>query len=168
MYMNTTSPAVYVGTYHKYNGGSIAGQWLDLTDFDSEADFYAACGEIHDDESQPEFMFQDWERIPSKHVSETNVNWAFIEAFIQAEAEGQIDAFVAWAEYTGKCDYDGFQGDYRGAAASEEDYAREFVDDCGLLSDVPEYIHNYFDFEAYARDLFSGELTFVDGYVFSV
>jgi antirestriction protein len=36
-----TTPSVYVGTYHKYNCGSIAGAWLDLTDFDSSEEFYA-------------------------------------------------------------------------------------------------------------------------------
>ncbi|MFT2869362.1 antirestriction protein ArdA, partial [Escherichia coli] len=35
-----TTPSVYVGTYHKYNCGSIAGAWLDLTDFDSSEEFY--------------------------------------------------------------------------------------------------------------------------------
>ena len=26
-------PRIYVGTYAKYNAGSIAGQWLDLEDY---------------------------------------------------------------------------------------------------------------------------------------
>ncbi|OVZ88312.1 antirestriction protein [Yersinia kristensenii] len=167
MSMSTTTPAVYVGTYHKYNCGSIAGQWLYLTDFDSEEDFYAACGKIHGDEPHPELMFQDWEGIPSKLVSESHVDWAFIEAFKQAEEERQSDAFVAWAEYSNGCDYDAFQDAYRGESSCEEDYAREFVENCGLLNDVPEFLRDYFDFEAYARDLFSCGLTFVDGYVFS-
>lgn len=57
--MSTTTPAVYVGTYHKYNCGSIAGKWLDLTEFDDEQDFFAACSELHADEEDPELMFQD-------------------------------------------------------------------------------------------------------------
>ena len=33
--MNTQSTArVYVGTYEKYNNGSIAGAWIDLEDHD--------------------------------------------------------------------------------------------------------------------------------------
>ncbi|HIB5071512.1 TPA: antirestriction protein ArdA, partial [Escherichia coli] len=27
--MSVVAPAVYVGTWHKYNGGSIAGRWFD-------------------------------------------------------------------------------------------------------------------------------------------
>ena len=51
---------VYVGTYNKYNNGNIKGEWLDLSKFRDEEAFYAKCGEIHKDESDPEFMFQDY------------------------------------------------------------------------------------------------------------
>ncbi|WP_241389618.1 MULTISPECIES: antirestriction protein ArdA [Serratia] len=167
MSMSTTTPAVYVGTYHKYNCGSIAGQWFDLTDFDSVEDFYAACSTLHADEDDAEFMFQDWEGIPTQFASETQVSWAFIDAYKQADNEGRAAAFFAWSEYSGECDYDKFDEAYRGEADSEEAYACEFVEDCGLLSEVPESLRDYFDFEAYARNLFTGGLVFVDGYVFS-
>ena len=35
------------------------------------------------------------------------------------------------------------------------------------LSDVPEHLRMYFDYEAWARDWFSSGLVLVDGYVFS-
>ncbi len=63
MTSSVTVPAVYVGTYHQYNGGSIFGKWFDLTDFDDEDEFYDACRALHAAEDDPEFMFQDWEGI---------------------------------------------------------------------------------------------------------
>jgi hypothetical protein len=60
MTSSVTVPAVYVGTYHQYNGGSIFGKWFDLTDFDDEDEFYDACRALHAAEDDPEFMFQDW------------------------------------------------------------------------------------------------------------
>ncbi len=33
--------------WHKYNCGSIAGRWFDLTTFDDERDFFAACRALH-------------------------------------------------------------------------------------------------------------------------
>ncbi|MFW8253940.1 antirestriction protein ArdA, partial [Klebsiella pneumoniae] len=50
MRTTTTTPAVYVGTYHKYNCGSIFGKWFDLTEFDGREDFYEACQALHADE----------------------------------------------------------------------------------------------------------------------
>lgn len=164
--MSTTTPAVYVGTYHKYNCGSIFGKWFDLTEFDSKEDFIGACHELHANEHDPELMFQDWEGSPSQFASESSVEWAFVEGYRRAEEEGRAAAFFAWADYTGDSDYDAFDDAYRGEAASEEDYAYEFVQDTGLICDVPESLRMYFDYDAYARDLFSSGLVFVDGYVF--
>ena len=36
--MSTTTLTVYVGTWHKYNCGSIFGKWFHLTDFDGKED----------------------------------------------------------------------------------------------------------------------------------
>ncbi len=143
------------------------GKWFDLTDFDDEDEFYDACRALHAAEDDPEFMFQDWEGIPSQFASESSVKWAFIEAFRQAQDEGRAAAFVAWAEYTGECDYDAFDDAYCGEAESEEDFAYGFVEDHGLLNEVPESLRVYFDYEAYARDLFSSGYVFHEGYVFS-
>ncbi|MCO5748756.1 antirestriction protein ArdA, partial [Citrobacter freundii] len=74
----TTTPAVYVGTYHKYNCGSLTGKWFDLTDFDEKEDFLDACHALHANEHDPELMFQDWEGIPSQFASESSVDWDFI------------------------------------------------------------------------------------------
>ena len=38
---------VYVGTYGKYNNGSLFGAWLDLSDYSDKEDFYEACRELH-------------------------------------------------------------------------------------------------------------------------
>ncbi|HCI8531359.1 TPA: antirestriction protein ArdA, partial [Klebsiella pneumoniae] len=47
------------------------------------------------------------------------------------------------------------------------DFAYGFVEDHGLLNEVPESLRVYFDYEAYARDLFSSVYVFHEGYVFS-
>lgn len=55
---------VYVGTYAKYNNGSLFGKWLDLSDYSDKEEFIEACWELHKDEEDPELMFQDYENIP--------------------------------------------------------------------------------------------------------
>jgi len=167
MSMSTTTPAVYVGTYHKYNCGSIYGKWFDLTDFEGPEDFREACQAFHADEWDAEFMYQDWEGIPSAFVSESSINWEFIDAYKRACDDRREAAFIAWVEYTGECDYDAFEDGFCGEADSEEDYAQEIVEDHGLLDGVPQMLRSYFDYEAYARDLFSSGYVFHDGYVFA-
>lgn len=57
-------PRVYVGTYGKYNAGSLAGAWLELSQFDNFDAFMKKCKELHKDERDPEFMIQDVELWP--------------------------------------------------------------------------------------------------------
>ena len=37
---------IYVGTYAKYNNGSIAGAWLNLDDYSDKDAFLAACRKL--------------------------------------------------------------------------------------------------------------------------
>lgn len=164
--ISTTTPAVYVGTYHKYNCGSLAGKWLDLTDFDEKEDFLEACYALHANEHDPELMFQDIEGIPSQFCSESSVDWDFIAAYKQAKEEGKDSAFIAWTEYSGECDFDAFEDAYYGEAVSEEDFAVDYVNEHSLLSAIPESLRGYFDYDAFARDLFIDTFNFIDGYVF--
>lgn len=55
---------VYVGTYKKYNEGSVKGGWLDLSDYATYGEFLTACHKLHKDEHDPEFMIQDSECFP--------------------------------------------------------------------------------------------------------
>ena len=71
--MRDDAPALYVGTYSKYNSGSIKGAWVDLEDFAGDRDgFYQRCAEIHADEVDPEFMFQDYQCLPCAFYCESN------------------------------------------------------------------------------------------------
>lgn len=77
--MNENTTKVYVGTYGKYNAGSIAGKWMDLTDYPTYQDFLGACKELHKDEHDPEFMIQDWDNVPDgfprlEWISESEFN----------------------------------------------------------------------------------------------
>lgn len=55
---------VYVGTYAKYNSGSLSGKWISLKNCKSYSDFIQKCREAHEDEDDPEFMIQDTEDFP--------------------------------------------------------------------------------------------------------
>ena len=59
--MDLSEARIYVGTYAKYNNGSLQGEWVELSDFYDLDGFMERCSEIHEDEEEPEYMFQAWE-----------------------------------------------------------------------------------------------------------
>lgn len=152
---------VYVGTYHKYNNGSIDGDWLDLSEYSSKQDFLEACAELHKDENDPELMFQDWEDIPLQLIGESYIDektWDWLEL---SESERQTVALYldeidcdAPIETALEC--------YDGEHDSEQDWARDYWDQSGLVSQLPDYAQNYIDYDQFARDArMGGDMVFV-------
>jgi len=158
---------VYVGTYAKYNSGSIFGKWLEISDYYDKAAFIEACSELHSDEEDPEFMFQDWESIPESHISESHIDesvWKLSEAY-EEYGIGAVNAYLAVS--CGKWSEDDFSDRYRGEFKSWEDMAEELVADTGMLDSIPENLRYYFDYEKYARDIrLNGDMVEHDGYFF--
>lgn len=60
------TPALYVGTYAKYNAGDLAGAWIDLQACEDKETFFNVCRALHGDEDYPELMFQDFRRFPKE------------------------------------------------------------------------------------------------------
>ena len=91
----------YVGTYGKYNGGSLAGGWLDLSDYATYQDFLKACKELHKNESDPEFMIQDWENLPDGFAAD---EWIGEDDFndIKAAMQGEEKESVRIIDYSEK------------------------------------------------------------------
>ena len=171
---NLSEARIYVGTYAKYNDGSLFGKWMDLSDYSDSEEFFDACKELHADEEDPELMFQDYENIPKGLINES---WLSPNIFEVIEAVTKLDdtqqeAFAVWLNFTSsdisKEAIDdlisSFEDDYQGEYGSEEDYAYEVIDEC--YPDLPEFAKTYFDYEKFARDLFIGDYYYDEGYVF--
>lgn len=58
------NPRIYVGTWAKYNAGSLSGEWLALKDYDNYSELCEVMRAIHEDESDPEPMIQDCDDFP--------------------------------------------------------------------------------------------------------
>lgn len=158
---------IYVGTYKKYNEGNLFGEWLDLADYSDEEEFLEACHELHEDEEDPELMFQDWEGIPEGLVTECTVSpdcWEVLEAYDEHDA-GAVNAYLSM--FGGTWSSRDFEDRYHGQFSSWQDMAEELLDSTGQLEDIPENLRSYFDYEAYARDMrLGGEMCEEDGYFF--
>jgi len=158
-------PRIYVGTYAKYNNGSIEGAWLDLEDYACAQDFTEACLELHADEPDPELMFQDWEDIPDCFISECSIDedfWLYMD-----DDHCDDEAKEAYCSCFGEWDESDFEDRYAGKFSSWEDMAKDYVESTGMLHDVPDNLKNYFDYGAFANDIrCSGEMCEENGYFF--
>lgn len=171
--INLEEASIYVGTYAKYNDGSLFGKWLNLSDYTGIDEFWDACRSLHKDEEDPEFMFQDWEHIPRALISESYLSAKFFElrSALESLSDTEQEPFFLWFE-NGHYDLNegdadelvaNFQNEYVGAYNSESDYAREYVE---LNHNLPEFALNHLDYDSVARDLFSDGYWFSEGHVF--
>ena len=161
-------PAIYCGTYGKYNNGSLDGAWLDLEVFDSYDEFLEICALLHDDEDDPEFMFQDYQGFPREWYDESGLKESFdnIVEYCKLD-ENDREVFDAYYEWSGNADFAHFRDHYMGKFDTEEDFAEYIVSECYDLDNMMGDLSFYFDYERYARDLFMTDYAFCDGYVFS-
>lgn len=164
---------VYVGTYGKYNNGSLAGKWLDIADYASDEEFYEACAELHKDEpdSRRELMFQDWSDVPDGLISESSISDVLFGLVQEAKSmsDDEQEALAEWLADHGRDTaadlVEEFHDEYVGDYDSEEDFAQQMVDE-GIFGDIPESIAFYIDYEAVARDLFIDGYWYSNGHVF--
>ncbi len=154
---------IYVGTYKKYSEGSIKGAWLDLEDYACKGDFYEACAELHSDEVDPEYMFQDHEDIPDFFIGESWIKdefWSYMDCNMD---EGVKAAYV---EAKGQWDEEDCESSYIGEFRSFTKLA-EYLGAVADLSEIPAHLQYYFDYEAYGRDIrLGGDVVEENGYFF--
>lgn len=80
------------------------------------------------------------------------------------------EAKIAYVGWIGIWSSDGFDDCYAGDYSDESDprlsFAYDLVDESGLLDDVPEKLQWYFNYDAYARDLFLDGFHEEAGFIF--
>jgi len=156
--------SVHVGTYNKYNNGSIKGAWVDLTKFSDHDSFIDHCKELHSDEIDPEFMYQDFENFPKEFYSESSIDpelWDFLN--LDDDDKELLNAYH-------EAGFDGDIEDARDAFAGQFDddysFAWDMLENSGDLSLIPDHLQCYFDIEKFARDLMF-DYSEANGYYFT-
>lgn len=154
---------IYVGTYAKYNNGSIAGEWLTLSDYADKDEFLEACAALHSDEHDPEFMFQDIDGEHFGMISESSIDddlWELINTLDDDEAE-------IYAAYRKNFDgsWNECQDKYVGQFKDDKDFAWEWAEMNGDINKDVQWPYSCIDWEDAARDLMQGFLE-ENGYYF--
>lgn len=152
---------LYVGTYAKYNNGSIEGAWMDLDAYADRDAFLEACKNLHRDEVDPELMFQDFEGFPRGFYNESAAPPAELWEWLELDEVEQelLEVYQEHIDQHGTVETarESFLGKY----TSPEDWASSFLEDTGGLEGVPEHLKNYIDYEAYARDAGYNGMSFI-------
>ena len=153
---DSDEPALYCGTYGKYNSGNLSGMWVDLSEFGSYEYFIDFCKAIHADEEDPELMYQDFANIPDSlyHESMGEKGFEKIMEYCELCDEYGVSAVDDFLEWDSSDDLDMMPDAYVGVYDSEEDFAEEIVSDCYDLDNMMGSLACYFDYEKFARDLF--------------
>lgn len=150
--------AVYVGTWHKYNSGSLYGLWVDVDTFEDADEFLKFCRAIHADEEDPELMFQDTCNIP-EHFTDTHTDSFFANSF--------FDFSNNYGEYEQKiiCEYwDEVCSETKPsiilncfvAESNFEDFADEIADmqiECIHDNNLRDFISENFDYNKHRENL---------------
>lgn len=187
-YEMTGEAGLYVGTYKKYNEGSLFGMWIDLEQFADAEDFFEVCRQLHGDESDPEFMFQDFQGFPEEfyHESMSVDDVQKILDYLQL-SEDEREILDAYCECFGDdlTDFDDLLDKARERNCGKWDSFQQFADTqaeemldgfeaackyeytCKGAAGMVLELRKYFDYKAYARDLECDYYTSDSGYVFS-
>lgn len=158
-----TTPQVYVGTYAKYNNGSIAGAWVELEGLTKET-FQDAIKALHADESDPEFMFQDYEGFPEHFYGESHLAdelWDWLE--LTDDDRNVLAAYQSCINPKGTMEE--AEEAFWGYHETPTDLAHEWVESTGMFDNIPDNITSYFDYERFGRDL-AMDFSESEGYYF--
>lgn len=136
--------------------------WLNVSTFDDYEDFINFCKAIHADEEYPELMYQDYENMPISlyHESMGEEEFDNIAKYCELCDDYCVSAVDDFLEFYSPEDLDNMHDAYVGVYDSEEDFAREIVNECYDIDKMMGDLAYYFNYEALTRDLFVGDYHF--------
>ena len=157
---------IYLTNLGKYNEGELIGEWVDLPATDDELEEVKTRIGISDEPDEngmyyEEYFITDYENDYGYKVDEYESLDDLNEIAEQLEDldEEQKEAVAVYTEQYGGDINEAVKtvtnGDYSiyYNCGDMADVAYEVVQECGYLDQMPENLRNYFDYEAFGRDL---------------
>ena len=156
MHTTNTTPRVYVSTYARYAGGSLAGGWIELEGHDADT-FREACLSLlsatsgrSEIDPAPEIMFQDFEGFPRSLYGESGLSpviWDWLEC-----SDEEREVWEAYAEAIGcplaETTLAQAQEAFVGRFDSVEEFAEQTCEECDQIGSIPDFIRNCIDWLA--------------------
>lgn len=152
---------VYVGTWGKYNDGSLHGKWVDLSNFATPQEFKNYCHKnLHADERDAELMFQDVEGPAWVHsvINEYGMNYEMVWGWLALDdyEKPVVDGYIELYGIDGFDDFDDLvtsaQDTYIGGEGQDfDDFVQDFFSETMGHMSVSEFMdkhYNWIDFES--------------------
>ena len=159
---DTDTPSAWIGCLSCYNSGRLFGKWIaglecndlvsaGLATLETVGDYTAnRCVRCFGDE----FAALDHENFLGLISGECSPVEAYEAALLISELdESEYEKFAAWISNGMAKDIDKMRECYIGEFSSDTELGEYYADETGLLSEMPESLRRYFDYEAYGRDL---------------
>ena len=151
-------PRIYVASLSDYNAGRLHGAWLEATDFQRVRGAVAAMLKASPVGRAEEYAIHDFEGF-SRYLPSESADLGLVCA-IGAAIEEHGTVFTAYCEHVGFPTETnsvaklvaGFTESYQGSYESLEDWAEQYLDEAGLLQQVPESLRGYLDITSLADD----------------
>ena len=154
------SPSIYLADLAAYNSGRLHGEWVEL---DGDADHnleqiqetiarVLRSSPVADAE---EWAIHDYQGFGDLKLGEYEDLEKVAKVAALINEHGAV--FAGLVSHFGGTQYlddavQSMEESYQGTHDSLEAWAEQYLEDTGALSEVPESLRNYIDFEAWARD----------------
>lgn len=149
------------------------GLWLDLGRIDSWADVHKALTStgVTTADYGGDVLVADVEGSLARACYSSRFDLIDLGAYLMlrddvARMDAPDEAVAAFINCYDSWDPDAFESAYMAQYESEEAFAEQYIEDTGMLSEMPPHLAGYFDTAAFAHDLFMGDYFFEDGFVF--
>ena len=166
--MTDDNACVYVGTYHKYNCGSLDGAWVDLESFHNEKELMRFLYRLHADEAEPEFMVQDYMNFPRRFYSESMNEHDFAELYdwIHLDTEEREMCAEYWKEIDESASVDEIS-DRLVYSGDSNEYFDELAEEALSDYNVPNFLQFCFDYEKW-REMCKYDYRVTRNFVFTL
>lgn len=147
---------IYAACLASYNAGKLHGVWIDVkgkTADDLQEEINAMLAASREPGAE-EYAIHDYEDIPSSFGEHPSLD--DIAAYVALVEEHGDAARAAYENFRSVSEAGDAMEHYAGSYKGLDYFAEEYLDDSGVLSNLPDNLRSYFDYEKFGRDLVLG------------
>lgn len=160
---NTTTdntPAIYAANLAAYNEGRLVGEWIRLEAGITGDEIRERIQAMLNRTGGEEYAIHDYDNFPSSLGEWPDLDT--VAQIAEAISDHGYDLVKGFVDYFDADQLGEFDDLYVGTYKNEEDFGYEWLNEQHDIDKMMGSLASYFDYEAYARDLFMGDFVSID------